>query len=133
MKNIFTRLHLIRNQNLHTGLPRSFHTLNMSTQKAVVHVSQGVSELRNDVPLPKLPAENWLIVKTKAVALNPTDWKNIDRSTAPGAIAGCDYAGVVEEVGKDVSNYKVGDRIAGFIRGGITTNCTSRRVIINMI
>ncbi|KAI4909275.1 hypothetical protein J4E90_007972 [Alternaria incomplexa] len=90
----------------------------MSTQRAVVHVSPGVSELRNDVPIPKLPAENWLLVKTKAVALNPTDWKNIDRAAAPGAIAGCDYAGEVEEVGKDVTHYKVGDRIAGFVRGG---------------
>ena len=43
----------------------------MSTQKAVVCASKGVSELRNDVPLPKLPADNWLLVKTKAVALNP--------------------------------------------------------------
>lgn len=90
----------------------------MSTQKAVVHVSEGVSECRSNVPLPKLPAENWILVKTKAVALNPTDWKNIDRAAAPGAIAGCDYAGVVEEVGKDVSRYKVGDRVAGFVRGG---------------
>ncbi|KAG9187567.1 hypothetical protein G6011_05438 [Alternaria panax] len=89
----------------------------MSTQKAVVHVSKGVSELRDGVPLPKLPADNWLLVKTKAVALNPTDWKNIEWSSSPGAIAGCDYAGVVEEVGKAVTNYKVGDRIAGFVRG----------------
>jgi NADPH:quinone reductase-like Zn-dependent oxidoreductase len=93
----------------------------MSTQRAVVHVSKGVSELRNDIPLPKLPADNWLLVKTKAVALNPTDWKSIEHSTAPGAIAGCDYAGVVEEVGKAVTNYKVGDRIAGFVRGGKVT------------
>lgn len=91
----------------------------MSTQKAVVHVREGVSELRNDVPLPKLPGDNWLLVKTKAVALNPTDWKNIDRATAPGAIAGCDYAGVVEEVGKGATDIKVGDRVAGFVRGGM--------------
>lgn len=90
----------------------------MSTQKAVVHVSQGISELRSDVPLPKLPGDNWILVKTKAVALNPTDWKNIERATAPGAIAGCDYAGIVEEVSKDVISLKVGDRVAGFARGG---------------
>jgi NADPH:quinone reductase-like Zn-dependent oxidoreductase len=90
----------------------------MSTQKAVVHVSQGVSECRTNVPLPKLPADNWLLVKTKAVALNPTDWKSIENSSSPGAIAGCDYAGVVEEVGRDVTRFKVGDRIAGFVRGG---------------
>jgi len=90
----------------------------MSTQRAVVHVSEGVSALKSDVPLPKLPEGNWMLVKTKAVALNPTDWKNIARATAPGAIAGCDYAGVVQEVAKGVTDVKVGDRVAGFARGG---------------
>lgn len=90
----------------------------MSSQKAVVHVSEGVSELRSNVPFPDLPGDNWLLVKTKAVALNPTDWKNIARATAPGAIAGCDYAGIVEAIGRGVEGVKVGDRVAGFVRGG---------------
>ncbi|KAH7074142.1 oxidoreductase-like protein [Paraphoma chrysanthemicola] len=90
----------------------------MSTQKAVVHVSEGVSELKTGIPIPKLPGDNWIIVKTKAVALNPTDWKNVDRANSPGATVGCDYAGVVEEVGKGVQGLKVGDRVAGFARGG---------------
>jgi NADPH:quinone reductase-like Zn-dependent oxidoreductase len=89
----------------------------MSTQKAVVHVEKGVSELRSDVPLPKVQ-DNFIIVKTKAVALNPTDWKSIENSPSKGAIAGCDYAGVVEEVGNGVKDLKVGDRVAGFARGG---------------
>jgi len=54
----------------------------MSTQKALLHVSEGVSQLKTDVPLPKLPSGNWMLVKTKAVALNPTDWKNIHYYTA---------------------------------------------------
>ncbi|CAO2647599.1 Nn.00g085210.m01.CDS01 [Neocucurbitaria sp. VM-36] len=90
----------------------------MSTQRAIVHKSKGVSELRNDVALPKLPEGNWALVKTKAVALNPTDWKNIANTPSPGAIAGCDYAGIVEEVGKGVRDLNVGDRVAGFARGG---------------
>lgn len=104
-------------QILHTHL-RAISTFPMSTQKAVVHVSEGVSELQSNAPLPKLPGDKWIIVKTKAVALNPTDWKNIAKATSPGAIAGCDYAGVIEEVGKDVGDLKVGDRVAGFVRGG---------------
>jgi NADPH:quinone reductase-like Zn-dependent oxidoreductase len=90
----------------------------MSTQRAVVHVSKNVAELKNDVPIPKLSGDNWILVKTKAVALNPTDWKSIAKSPSPGSIAGCDYAGVVEEVGKSVTKYKVGDRVCGFVRGG---------------
>ena len=117
----------------HTILPLISSSRNMSTQKAVVCASKGVSELRSDVPLPKLPADNWLLVKTKAVALNPTDWKSIEWSTAPGALAGCDYAGIVEEVGKAVTNYKVGDRIAGFVRGGKDTIVDSERWLLTYL
>ncbi|KAH7381249.1 chaperonin 10-like protein [Phaeosphaeria sp. MPI-PUGE-AT-0046c] len=90
----------------------------MSTQKAVIHEAKDVAKFSTDVPLPELPGDNWLLVKTKAVALNPTDWKAIAARPAPGSIAGCDYAGIVEEVGKDVTDLKVGDRVAGFVRGG---------------
>ncbi|KAH8723024.1 oxidoreductase-like protein [Phaeosphaeriaceae sp. PMI808] len=90
----------------------------MSTQKAVVHESTGVAVLKTDVPLPKLTKDDWVLVKTKAIALNPTDWKSLTHRASPGSIVGCDYAGVVEEVGKNVTGLKVGDRIAGFVHGG---------------
>lgn len=90
----------------------------MSTRKAVVHKTKGVAEIRSDVPLPKLRDE-YIIVKTKAVALNPTDWKSLDGRNSPGAIVGCDYAGYVEEVGKAVTTpFKKGEKVAGFIFGG---------------
>ncbi|KAF2676176.1 GroES-like protein [Lentithecium fluviatile CBS 122367] len=88
----------------------------MSTRRAVVHKSAGVAEIK-EVPLPKL-RDDYIIVKTKAVALNPTDWKGLQNHFSPGAIVGCDYAGVVEEIGKNVTKpFNVGDRVAGFIRG----------------
>ncbi len=90
----------------------------MTTQKAVVHTSELGSEVRTDVPLPNLPSGKWMLVKTKAVALNPTDWKSYTGANSPGAIVGCDYAGVVEEISKDVTEVKVGDKVAGFARGG---------------
>lgn len=91
----------------------------MATQRALVHKAKGVFEVRNDVPIPKL-RDNYLIVNTKAVALNPTDYKTVNGKPSPGAIAGCDYAGVVEQVGsKAPTPVKVGDRVAGFVRGGM--------------
>jgi NADPH:quinone reductase-like Zn-dependent oxidoreductase len=88
----------------------------MSTRRAVVQKSAGIAEVE-EVPLPKL-RDDYIIVRTKAVALNPTDWKGLGRGTSPGAIVGCDYAGIVEEIGSKVTkSLKVGDRVAGFARG----------------
>lgn len=96
----------------------------MSTRRAVVLQGKGVAKVRDNIPLPKLRDE-YIIVTTKAVALNPADWKIIHDTHAlaggdiVNTISGCDYSGVVEEVGKAVTNeLNVGDRVAGFIRGG---------------
>lgn len=62
--------------------------------------------------------DEYLLVKTHAIALNPTDWKHIDNLPVKGARVGCDYAGEVLEVGSKVSkSFKKGDRVAGFCHG----------------
>lgn len=48
-----------------------------------------------------------------------TDWKHRDFVSPPGAIPGCDFAGVVTLLGEGVTNVKVGDRVAGFVHGGV--------------
>jgi NADPH:quinone reductase-like Zn-dependent oxidoreductase len=67
-----------------------------------------------DRPTPKLRPD-YILVKPVAVALNPTDWKHIAGGVAAvGGLSGCDYAGIVEEVGAEVTKkFKKGDRIAG--------------------
>ncbi|OCK73716.1 oxidoreductase-like protein [Lepidopterella palustris CBS 459.81] len=93
----------------------------MSTNKAIVHKSAGVAELIS-APIPTL-RDDYINVKTKAVALNPTDWKSLHSRTVPGALSGCDYSGIVEEVGKAVTNgLKPGDRVAGFVHGAHKEN-----------
>jgi len=85
--------------------------------KAIVIESPGHAVL-TDRPKPKL-RDDYLLVKTMAVAVNPTDWKHIDKLATPGALVGCDYAGVVEEIGKSVNKpFKKGDRVCGFTHGG---------------
>ncbi|MBE3049565.1 alcohol dehydrogenase catalytic domain-containing protein, partial [Candidatus Bathyarchaeota archaeon] len=71
-----------------------------------------------EVPKPTISAKE-ILVKVKAVALNPTDFKHLDVISPPGSIIGCDFAGEVVEVGADASGWKVGDRVAGGLHGGL--------------
>ncbi|KAF2099072.1 putative zinc-binding oxidoreductase ToxD [Rhizodiscina lignyota] len=74
------------------------------------------------IPLPKV-SDDYLLVRTVAVALNPTDWTTLDAPGDAGTLVGCDYAGIVEEVGKAVKkNWNKGDRIAGYGHGGNDAN-----------
>ncbi|KAJ3487902.1 hypothetical protein NLG97_g6306 [Lecanicillium saksenae] len=46
--------------------------------------------------------------------------KHIDLFSPDGAVVGCDYAGVVAQVGGRFTNaWKVGDRVAGWVHGGL--------------
>ena len=48
-----------------------------------------------------------------------TDWKHVDFLASPGALCGCDYSGIVEEVGESATqSWKVGDKICGMAHGG---------------
>ncbi|KAJ5925523.1 Protein TOXD [Penicillium verhagenii] len=89
----------------------------MSTQKAVVVTEPGKAELVTDRPIPTL-RDDYLLVKTVAVGLNPTDWKSIARFAPAGVQVGCDFSGIVEAVGKGVKKqWKKGDRVCGFAHG----------------
>jgi NADPH:quinone reductase-like Zn-dependent oxidoreductase len=114
------KLTLLRNST-----PREIMT---STRKAVIHKTPGVAEIAS-IPYPESRAD-YIVVKTKAVALNPTDWKSLESRFIEGVVAGCDYAGVVEEVGSAVTNdLKVGDRVAGFVAGGEYRMISSARFV----
>ncbi|KAJ5780721.1 Polyketide synthase enoylreductase [Penicillium paradoxum] len=85
--------------------------------KAIVIIEPKTEGLVTDRPIPHL-RDDYILVKTVSVALNPTDWKHIAYFAPPGALVGCDYAGTVEAVGKDVKKYfKKGDRVFGFSHG----------------
>ncbi|KAG9019374.1 hypothetical protein FRB90_003478 [Tulasnella sp. 427] len=73
-----------------------------------------------DRALPTLK-DGEILVKVKAVTLNPTDFKHVWNygQLKAGSSFGCDFAGDVAYVGKDVKGWSVGDGAAGFLRGGI--------------
>lgn len=88
----------------------------MSTFNALTIASPAVLEV-SSVSLGPLAAGE-ILVSNKAVALNPTDWKHRDFVSPVKSFLGCDFAGVVSEVGAGVTHLKVGDRVAGFVHGG---------------
>ncbi|BCS27924.1 zinc-binding alcohol dehydrogenase family protein [Aspergillus puulaauensis] len=73
----------------------------------------------SDVSIPSI-TDNEVLVKVHAVALNPIDFKDIDVLSPRNSVIGCDYAGEVTQVGKNAGQrWQVGDRIAGFVHGGM--------------
>ncbi|KAJ0419156.1 GroES-like protein [Aspergillus carlsbadensis] len=90
----------------------------MSTQKAFIVTQPKTANLVTSRAIPKL-RDDYVLVKTVSVGLNPSDWKHIDFLSPPGVLLGVDYSGVVEAVGKDVKlPWKKGDRICGSAHGG---------------
>ncbi|KAL3417501.1 Enoyl reductase LovC 2 [Phlyctema vagabunda] len=75
--------------------------------------------IQHNAPMPLLEP-NIAIVKTAAVAINPSDAKFLDFSPAPGAIHGTDFAGTIVALGSDVlaaGRFSIGDRVAGLVHG----------------
>ncbi|KAJ5280553.1 Protein TOXD [Penicillium angulare] len=94
----------------------------MAVQKAIVIQAPGVATVVNDRPIPTL-SDDSILVKNVSVGLNPTDWKHIDGYNAVGTTVGCDFAGVIEAVGKDVKkSWKKGDRVCGMGHGSNALN-----------
>lgn len=75
-----------------------------------------------EVPAPTLENDTELLVRLVAAGVNPIDTKLRQRGTffpdQMPAILGCDGAGVVEAVGANVRQFKVGDEVY-FCSGGL--------------
>lgn len=74
----------------------------------------------HDLPPPPVgPGE--LLVRVRAAGVNPTDWKMRDRQFPISSphfplILGQDLAGIVEQVGADVTGWAIGDEVFGRVR-----------------
>src|SRR5216110_3538460 len=93
--------------------------------KAIVYCDYGVANLKlEDVEKP-VPNDDQILVKVRAVSVNPYDWHFIEgtpkfiRAMIGGlrkpkdTRLGVDFAGTVETVGKSVTQYKPGDEVFG--------------------
>jgi NADPH:quinone reductase-like Zn-dependent oxidoreductase len=94
--------------------------------KAVVYHSYGSPDvLRLEEMAKPVPNDNQLLVRVRAVSINPLDWHYMEgtpyivRLLDSGLIKpkvtrlGVDYAGTVEAVGKTVTQFKPGDEVFG--------------------
>ena len=102
-----------------------------TTMKAIVYRCYGPPEVLalEDVAKPA-PAQNEVLVKVEAAALNPLDWHymrgqpyfmRLFSGIGKPKVArlGVDFAGTVEAVGKDVTLFKAGDPVFGGRTGAL--------------
>ena len=87
----------------------------MSNKAAVLkEANTGLTIETLQIPKPG-PAD--LLVKNRAIATNPSDWKMRDEGhfiESYPTVLGADIAGTVESVGSAVTGFNDGDRVAGF-------------------
>lgn len=95
----------------------------VSIPKTHVAVKQGAGgrlQVTKDAAVPEL-ANGRILVRVRAVALNPTDYKLPQNFPSPGATAGTDFSGTVVALGPDIdpakTRIKIGDRVCGNVFG----------------
>jgi NADPH:quinone reductase-like Zn-dependent oxidoreductase len=104
-----------------------------------VHRYGGPDELKyEEVPVPE-PQSDEVLIRVHATSVNPADWKM--RSGAMKeifplqfpAILGFDVAGEVAKVGANVSAFKPGERVMGFVNGTYAEYLTAKAAILTLI
>ena len=89
-----------------------------------------------DIPQPTA-ADNQVLIKVHAAAVNPLDWHIMRADPFLVRLTmgffkpndhrmGADFAGVIEAVGRNVTNVKVGDRVFGETMGAFAEYMTAR-------
>jgi len=95
------------------------------TMKAMVYCDYGLANVKYTEIKKPVPTDDQMLVRVKAASLNPYDWHFIEGTPfimrglgvglrKPKDIRlGVDYAGTVELVGKNVTQFKAGDDVFG--------------------
>lgn len=111
--------------------------------KAAVHYEYGSPDVIQIRELEKpFPGNDEVLVRIHAATVNRTDcamlaadpWfmRFLTGLTKPNKIiSGTDFAGVIEETGKDVKLFKTGDRVFGFDDNGLSSHAEYMRISEN--
>ncbi len=106
--------------------------------KAIVYSDYGLSNLKLENIEKPVPNDDQILVKVRAASINPYDWHFVEGTPyimrmmgvglrKPKDIQlGVDFAGTVEAVGKNVTQFKPGDEVFGG-RGGAFAEYVCRR------
>jgi len=90
--------------------------------KAIVYTKYGPPEVLRFEEVPKpAPQDNEILIQLRAASVNPLDFHNMrghvrmmsGLRSPKETILGCDIAGQVEAVGKDVTQFQPGDEVFG--------------------
>src|SRR5438045_280851 len=104
-------------------------TAPQNPMKAIVYCDYGLGKVRLDQIEKPVPKDDEVLVRVRAASVNPYDWHFVEgtpyvmRAMGVGlrkpkdTRLGVDFAGTVEAVGKNVTQFKPGDEVFGG-RGG---------------
>jgi NADPH:quinone reductase-like Zn-dependent oxidoreductase len=103
---------------------KRYHAAPANPMKAIVYCDYGVSNLKLQEIEKPTPADDQVLVKIRATSVNPYDWHFIEGTPKIMRLGvglrkpkdtrlGVDYAGTVEVVGKNVTQFKPGDEVFG--------------------
>jgi threonine 3-dehydrogenase len=102
--------------------------------KALVKKTPGKGLVMEDAPMPPMGGNDLLVRVTKAAICgtdlhiwNWDEWSQ--RNVKPPVITGHEFVGVIEDMGANVSGYKVGERVSGegHIVCGVCRSCRAGR------
>lgn len=90
--------------------------------KKIIYAQFGNADVLQvaDVAMPAV-SETTILIKVKAVSINPLDWKirNGEMKLMAGSKfprgTGIDFSGIIKETGKTIKNYKKGDEVFGML------------------
>src|SRR2546423_9340271 len=106
--------------------------------KAAIYCQYGLANLKIEQIEKPTPTDDQVLVRVRAASVNPYDWHFVEGSPkiirlfATGlrkpkdTRVGVDFAGTVEAVGKNVTNFKAGDEVFGGKGGAFAEYVTPR-------
>jgi NADPH:quinone reductase-like Zn-dependent oxidoreductase len=97
--------------------------LKNNTMKAIAYQKFGDTNVLQNVeqPTPSIQSDQ-VLVKVKAVSINPMDWKirNGEMKLMSGSKfpknTGADFAGIIEDIGASVTGFRKGDEVFGVVK-----------------